>query len=369
MTPQIPWGRLLACATLALSALACEVDGAEGDDEELVDFDSDRIVGGVNTNIATVPWQVSVQTSGGFHFCGGSIIDDEWILTAAHCVQGSSPASMRVEAGVTLLSANGQLRNVSQIFVAPGYNGDTTKGKDAALLRLSSPLTLGANVAVVELATEADASSFAPGDTGLVSGWGTLSSGGSSPNNLQSVNVPIVSNAQAAAAYGAASVTADQLAAGALGVGGVDACQGDSGGPLVVTSPSGPLLAGVVSWGNGCALANFPGMYARVASFTSWIDTTMGNGGGGGGGGASCEGRCGNFTAGATCQCDSACAQYGDCCADKAALCDAPPPPPPPQPSPTSCVSKCGQNAGSCWCDASCAQFGDCCADKVAVCG
>jgi len=363
MQPHTPWKRLLLCAALTQLAFACEVDDSTGD-EEAVELDEDRIVGGVNTNISTVPWQISLQTTGGFHFCGGSIIDDEWILTAAHCVQGSSAASMRIEAGVTLLSASGQVRNVAQIYVAPGYDGDTTNGKDVALLRLSSPLSLNANVAVVELATEADAASFAPGDTGLVSGWGTLSAGGPSPNNLQSVSVPIVSNAQAAAAYGASNVTADQLAAGALGVGGVDACQGDSGGPLVVSSPSGPLLAGVVSWGNGCGLPNFPGMYARVASFTSWIDATMGNTGGGGGGGeASCEGRCGTFTAGAACQCDAACSQYGDCCADEAALCDAP------QPSPTSCVQKCGQNAGSCWCDAACAQYGDCCADKVAICG
>ncbi len=365
MKPTISWGRALACAALCHAVLACEVADEELTDDEAAELDNDRIVGGVNTNISVVPWQISLQTTGGSHFCGGSIIDDEWILTAAHCVYGSSAASMRIEAGVTLLSASGQVRNVAQIYVAPGYNGDPSKGKDAALLRLSSPLTLNANVAVIELATDADASSFAPGDSALVSGWGTLSSGGASPNNLQSVSVPIVSNAQAAAAYGAANVTADQLAAGVLGVGGKDACQGDSGGPLVVSSPSGSLLAGIVSWGNGCALANFPGMYARVASFTSWIDTTMGNNGGGGG--PTCAGRCGNYTAGAACQCDSACTQYGDCCADKAALCDAPPPPP--QPSPTSCVSKCGQNAGSCWCDAACSQYGDCCADKVAICG
>lgn len=342
------------------------MDDGEGD-EEAVELDNDRIVGGVNTNIGTVPWQISLQNQAGQHFCGGSIIDDEWILTAAHCVYGSSAASMRIEAGITQLSASGQVRNVAQIFVAPGYNGDPSKGKDAALLRLSSPLTLGSNVAVIELATDADASSFAPGDIGLVSGWGTLSSGGAMPNTLQSVNVPIVSNAQAAQAYGASNVTSDQLAAGVLGVGGVDACQGDSGGPFVVTSPSGPLLAGVVSWGYGCAHPSYPGMYARVSSFTNWIDATIGTGGGDGGDGGddggSCEGRCGQYSAGAECQCDAACSQYGDCCDDKAALCD------PPQPGPDSCVGKCGQYAGQCWCDSACAQYGDCCDNKELVCG
>jgi secreted trypsin-like serine protease len=363
-------GRLFVGAVLITSAVACEVDPSDADILSDDDLDTDRIVGGANTSIATVPWQVSIQTNGGSHFCGGSIIDASWILTAAHCVSGSSAGSMRIEAGVTLLSAAGQIRNVAQIYVAPGYNGNPSKGKDAALLRLSSPLTLSANAAVVDLATTADATYYAPGDTSLVSGWGTLSSGGSSPNNLQSVNIPIVSNAQATTAYGASNVTSDQLAAGVIGVGGVDACQGDSGGPLVVSSPSGPLLAGVVSWGNGCALPNYPGMYARVASFTSWIDTTVASVGGGdggddggddGGGGAdSCEGRCGNYNAALSCQCDASCAQYGDCCADEAALCDA---------GPNSCVGQCGQDAGNCWCDASCAQYGDCCDNKEAVCG
>ena len=92
-----------------------------------------------------------------------------------------------------------------------------------------------------------------------------------------------------------------------------------------------------------------------------------GNPFGGGGGADSCEGRCGNYNAGLSCQCDDQCTTYGDCCDDKAAVCDAPPPGP--QPGPDSCVDECGGKSGSCWCDSQCDDYGDCCDNKVAVCG
>ena len=115
-----------------------------------------------------------------------------------------------------------------------------------------------------------------PGVTSVTSGWGTLSSGGSSPDQLQAVAVPIVSNAEAAAAYGSRNITDDMIGAGIIGVGGKDACQGDSGGPLVVQVGNTVKVAGITSWGNGCALPDFPGMYARVASFDSFISSFVG---------------------------------------------------------------------------------------------
>jgi hypothetical protein len=390
MKLQTMLGRVLCGSALVFTAFACDMED-EGRDQ-LTRPDSyddgdeeDRIVGGSNTPITAVPWQVSIQTSGGFHFCGGSIIDEEWILTAAHCMTNnngspSSTGNMRVKAGVTNKNDSGQVRTIANLYVAPGYDGDTSNGHDAALLQLSSPLDLsGSSASAVALSV--DDAYASPGVDALVSGWGTLSSGGSSPVTLQSVEVPIVSNADAAAAYGSGSVTADQIGAGIIGVGGVDACQGDSGGPLVVSAPSGYQLAGVVSWGYGCADPDYPGMYSRVSSFVGWIEGHTGplggggdgggdggDGGGDGGGGAdSCEGRCGNYNAGLSCQCDTQCETYGDCCTDKAAVCDEPDPGP--QPGPDSCVDQCGNNAGSCWCDSACAQYGDCCDNKVEVCG
>ena len=234
------------------------------------------IVGGSEVSIDQWPWQVSVQTRSGSHFCGGLILTEEWILTAQHCVDGDTASQMRVEAGITNLSDYGQTSYVSEIVTYPGYRSPEY-GKDVALLRLSSPLTFGRGVQPILLATESDASLFAAGTMAYVSGWGTLTEGGSIPDTLNALAVPVVSYATAESAYG--SLTSDQIGAGYMGTGGRDSCQGDSGGPLVVADATGGdyVLAGVVSWGSGCADAYYPGMYARVASFVSWIESYTGD--------------------------------------------------------------------------------------------
>ncbi|MFA0964216.1 trypsin-like serine protease [Roseivirga sp. BDSF3-8] len=248
--------------------------------------DPGAIVGGSNADIADYPYQVSVQTTSGSHFCGGTIINEYWIVSAAHCFQGSTTgtaSNIQILAGSTRLStaSQGQIRQVETIITFPGYE-DVTLGRDCALLKLSSPLDLSApNVGAIPMATEADrlGGLTDPGIISFISGWGTLSSGGTSPDVLQAAQVPIVSNADADAAYSTVNITDDQLAAGYLGEGGVDACQGDSGGPLVVPNASndGVILAGIVSWGNGCALPDYPGMYARASSFETWVDGIVNN--------------------------------------------------------------------------------------------
>ncbi|RKG76970.1 peptidase S1 [Corallococcus sp. CA049B] len=239
-----------------------------------------EIVGGTATTIGANPWQVSLQSSGGSHFCGGSVINDNWILTAQHCVNsgGSISKPGRIVAGVTnrTTTTGGQVRTVSQVVVYPGYV-DANYGKDAALLKLSSPLDLsGANVKAIPIVTAADeaAGVGGVGAVARVTGWGTLSSGSSSlPSTLQTVDVNIISNAAAQADYqGEETITADQLGAKASGK---DSCQGDSGGPLTVLKGSTRVLAGIVSWGYGCADPAYAGMYGRVSSFASWIDTTV----------------------------------------------------------------------------------------------
>ncbi len=239
-----------------------------------------KIVGGGDTTIAQYPWQISMQTNTGFPFCGGSIVAENWILTAQHCVAGKTPSAIKVVAGFTKQSnsAQGQLRNVVEILVHPDYV-TASKGKDVALLRLESPLDLSTAAArPIGIVTQADIALTAPDVVAVVTGWGTLSSGGSTPDILQAVSVPLVSNVDAQAAYTSETITDDQMAAGVMGIGGKDACQGDSGGPLVVPDASGTgfLLAGVVSWGYGCGDAKYPGLYARVSSFDTWIQAQMG---------------------------------------------------------------------------------------------
>ncbi|MCH9686333.1 MAG: serine protease, partial [Deltaproteobacteria bacterium] len=176
MNKQMVCGRVLLLGTLASVSYACDSDADLGRDvlERPQSNDDDRIVGGSNISITEAPWQVSVQFNGQ-HFCGGSIIDEEWILSAAHCFTSGngtpqSVANVSVKAGVTNRNATGQVRQITQLAIAPGYNGDTADGADAALLRLSTPLNLnGSTTAAIDLATQ----SFSSGTPSFIPGWGT----------------------------------------------------------------------------------------------------------------------------------------------------------------------------------------------------
>lgn len=267
---RVQRSRLALSLGLSL-ALAPACAGMDGEEIGVLD---EEIVGGENTTIAEHPWQIALTSGSGFQFCGGSIVSPSWVLTAQHCVEGGD-ADMRVVAGITRKSqqSTGQIRAIDGVATFPGYV-DPAVGKDVALVHLATPLDLsGGNARAIPLVTPADAAAGATG-AGVIStitGWGTLSSGGSSPDVLQTVDVPLVSNAQAQAQYDDETITADQLGAGIIGVGGVDSCQGDSGGPLTVPVGGVAKLGGVVSWGYGCADPDYPGMYARVSSFQPWI--------------------------------------------------------------------------------------------------
>jgi hypothetical protein len=263
-------------AALSFAACAADPDAGGG---------ATPIVGGRAIAIEEAPWQVSLHDDFG-HFCGGSILSPDWVLTAAHCVEFA--AEMAVVAGVTRQSdaASGQIRRVAEVVSFPGFTSPLV-GKDIALVRLAEPLVLDGKVTrAIALVDDAAvrAGLTDPGVEAMVSGWGMLSSFGFfGPDELHGVEVPLMSNEEAQAAYAGETITDDQLAAG-FPEGGKDACQGDSGGPLVVPSADGAdvLLAGVVSWGFGCAAPNAPGMYARVSSFHRWIGDEMAGGGGGG---------------------------------------------------------------------------------------
>jgi hypothetical protein len=267
--------RLLALSPVLL--LACGPSVGPGGD-------SSEIVGGFPIGIEEAPWQISLQDPGFGHFCGGSIISPDFVLTAQHCTEAGG--DMVVLAGVDRLSdaPAGQTANVAEVIPFPDFT-DPTEGKDVSLLRLEQPLELdGVRTAPIRIA-DADAVALGltdPGVVSTVSGWGALSEGGPSPDDLQAVEVPIISNEEAQAAYDTETITEDQIGAGLLEEGGKDSCQGDSGGPLVVPDAEGTgfILAGVVSWGFGCARPDAPGMYARVSSFADFINENVGGGGG-----------------------------------------------------------------------------------------
>jgi|GEM_PF-196136 len=238
---------------------------------------SSRIVGGEPANILDYPWQVSLQLQpqfGGGHFCGGTVINNEWILTASHCLVWDDvdlmPHHIRIRAGFSLLnSTEGSYYNIAEFILHPDYV-DGQNPNDIALLRLSSPINLDPpGVEVVKVVTQADAAAGMtdPGVMAKISGWGSLTFQGPVVNELRAAEVPIVGVSQTS--YPPSMITADMIMAG---VAGVDACQGDSGGPMVVPDGFGGYkIAGVVSWGNGCGLQGYPGVYARVSHFEDWI--------------------------------------------------------------------------------------------------
>jgi secreted trypsin-like serine protease len=266
MTKTIPFA-------LAVVMCACGPQGLAENPAQDEAFDSadGEIVGGVRATIEEVPWQVAVMTSRFQQYCGGSIIGASWIVTAAHCEVGVGD---KIGAGANRLSdirTLGQTRTVAQVFTLSGFQSPPN-GRDISLVRLDSPLSLdGVKTRAIGYAKPGDEEFFAAGAVARVSGWGTLSSGGSSPNTLRRVDVTMSTAEQVRRGYG--NLSSDQVGAASSGK---DSCQGDSGGPLTVRKNGTPILAGIVSWGDGCALPNKPGMYSRVASFASFIESTTG---------------------------------------------------------------------------------------------
>jgi trypsin len=283
-SPVLPAARATALALpLALAlllALTLGLPARAGADAQ------ETIVGGTVTTIGTWPSTVALLTHGtvdsiNSQFCGGTLVADRWVVTAAHCTRGYTAAQIDAVTGRTdMNTSTGQRIQVQAIYDHPSYN-DSTKDSDLSLLYLSSASTQ-ATMALIEQGDPQGRT--ADGTQGITVGWGdTISGSGAGSNVLRQVTVPIIATATANAAdWYAGGVTANMFAAG-YAAGGKDSCQGDSGGPYMVPSGSGGyVLAGAVSWGNGCADPKQPGVYTRLSNFRTWIDGKM-NGGGGGG--------------------------------------------------------------------------------------
>jgi len=293
-----------------------------------------QIVGGTEAIANEFPFQISLQEASGggwYHICGGSIYNSRFIVTAAHCLEGAIASSLRIVAGdhdLFSLSGDEQSSIVKTINMHPEYD-TANSDNDIAVLELESELVLNDKVAAITMGTTEPAA----GTDVTVIGWGALESDGSSPDVLNKVTVQVKSNTDCAADYAVNGLdVTDNMICASVTEGGKDSCQGDSGGPLfkasstkrVVKNPvktwrpraeeptektwwllfppapapaPGPApspapapspspapapslalapasdfeLVGVVSWGIGCALAEFPGVYARVSKYTAYI--------------------------------------------------------------------------------------------------
>ena len=173
--------------------------------------------------------------------------------------------------GAHQITDTAQELEVEQIINHENYNSPMGMANDLALLKLKKAATLGAGVGTICLPDINHP--LLEGKTCYITGWGTLSSGGSQPDHLMEASVPIVSQAKCQTAY--PSSIHDSMICAGLDAGGVDSCQGDSGGPMVCEFNGKWYLEGATSWGHGCAAAGKYGVYAKVRHNKSWIENKM----------------------------------------------------------------------------------------------
>ncbi|MFF3621738.1 serine protease [Streptomyces sp. NPDC002467] len=241
--------RTLAAGAVALAAVSLQPGTATASPTP--------VVGGTRAAQGEFPFMVRLSMG-----CGGALYTQQIVLTAAHCVNGSgNNTSITATAGVVDLQSGSAVKVKStKVLQAPGYDG---QGKDWALIKLAKPI----NQPTLKIA---ETKAFDNG-TFTVAGWGATREGGGQQRYLMKATVPFVSDASCQAAYGSSLVPAEEICAG-FDQGGVDTCQGDSGGPMFRRDNNNAWIqVGIVSWGEGCARAGYPGVYTEVSTFASAI--------------------------------------------------------------------------------------------------
>ncbi|XP_053996961.1 transmembrane protease serine 9-like [Hylaeus anthracinus] len=232
----------------------------------------DRIVGGRPTTPNKYPWVARLVYDGRFH-CGASLINNDYVLTAAHCVRRLKRSKMRVVLGdydqhVTT-DGRAVMRAVSAVIRHRNFDMNSYN-HDVALLRLRKSVKFSKSIKPVCLPQKG---TDPAGKEGTVVGWGRTSEGGMLAGIVNEVQVPILSLSQCRMMkYRANRITDNMLCAGR---GSQDSCQGDSGGPLLVHEGDRLEIVGIVSWGVGCGRPGYPGVYTRVTRYLKWININM----------------------------------------------------------------------------------------------
>ncbi|EFN86241.1 proclotting enzyme [Harpegnathos saltator] len=234
--------------------------------------DQERIVGGRPADPGEWPW-IAALFNAGRQFCGGSLIDDRHILTAAHCVANMNSwdvARLTVRIGDYNIKTNTEIRHIEKriqrVVRHRGFNAQTLYN-DVALLTMNEPVEFTEQIRPICLPS---GSQLYSGKTATVIGWGSLREGGVQPAVLQEVSIPVWSNSECKLKYGIAApggIVDSFLCAGQAAK---DSCSGDSGGPLMINDGRWTQV-GIVSWGIGCGKGQYPGVYTRVTHFLPWI--------------------------------------------------------------------------------------------------
>ncbi|XP_012500788.1 PREDICTED: transmembrane protease serine 11D [Propithecus coquereli] len=236
---------------------------------DLISLSEERVIGSTQAQEGDWPWQVSLQVNN-VHHCGGVLISNTWVLTAAHCFKSySEPRQWTATFGV--YTASPLLRKrIRRIIIHNNYKS-VNHENDIAVVQLDSSVDFTKNIHTVCLPEATQ--NILPGSTAYVTGWGALEYGGNTVTDLRQGQVRIISNdvCNAPASYNGA-VLSGMLCAGTSQGSIVDACQGDSGGPLVQEDSRRLwFLVGIVSWGEQCGLPDKPGVYTRVTAYRNWI--------------------------------------------------------------------------------------------------
>ncbi|XP_017776596.1 PREDICTED: chymotrypsin-1-like [Nicrophorus vespilloides] len=229
-------------------------------------YASPRIVNGTDAKEGEIPYIISLR-HGSSHSCGGSILDATHVLTASHCVDGSTnnPSAFKVQYGVLKIGGNQNVVGVKSIVMHPEYSPFNNYANDVAVITLDGEIKFGDNVRPTILPQPFSAT---PGDkTAVLAGWGYPYSGGNVMQNLQRVDIICYTDANCESAHHGSTDREVHVCAG-IPEGGKGQCSGDSGGPLTVDG----VQVGVVSWSvKPCTVKGYPGVFARVANYVDWI--------------------------------------------------------------------------------------------------